>query len=146
MRILLLSLVIMAAPAAAAPPADRPGMADELARTLNDPATAQKMTRIAQSLGKAMLDLPVGEVEAAIEGRKPTAADQRRTVRDVGRANNPDFERDLQRDLAASGAAIQSGMQAMAKALPSLMKSMTEAAREMEKGMANMPSPTYPKR
>ena len=36
-----------------------------------------------------MLDINVGEVRAAVEGREPTLAERRQTVRDLARATTP---------------------------------------------------------
>jgi len=149
MRALIFSLALVAAPAAAqapARPADPRVETVEVVRVLGDPAMAQKMTDVLQALSRALLDLPVGEVEAAIEGRPATPADKVRTVRTVGREEDPDFERNLQRDLASAGPIMQSSMKALATALPAMMKGMEEATRAMERAMANLPSPAYPKR
>jgi hypothetical protein len=159
MRPLLFSLALLAAPAAAqtapaqtapsqtAPKAQqRPADTAEITRVLNDPAMAQKMTNVLQALSGALLEMPVGEVEAALDGRKPTAADKKRTVREVGREEDPNFERDLKRDLAESGPMMQSAMKALAGAMPAMMKGLEEAGRAMERATANMPSPAYPKR
>ena len=50
---------------------------------------ADRLDRALQALSKALLDLPVGEVEAAIEGREPTAAERKLTVRELERRNDP---------------------------------------------------------
>ena len=47
------------------------------------------------ALSKAFMNLPVGEIEAAVEGRPVTAADRNRTVRDVAGGGDPNFEREL---------------------------------------------------
>ena len=38
---------------------------------LTDPTTADKLASAMEALTKALLDLPVGEVQAAVEGREP---------------------------------------------------------------------------
>ena len=58
----------------AAPPAPRRQIPPEL----SDPAMADKLGRMLGALTRALMDMPVGEVEAAIEGRAPTAADRAR--------------------------------------------------------------------
>jgi hypothetical protein len=149
MRALLFSLALAAAPAAAqtAPkPAEPPIDTTQITRVLNDPATAQRMTGVMQALSRAFLDMPVGEIEAAVEGRAATAADKRRTVRDIGRADDPDFERDFQRQVAETGPVMQAAMKALAGALPAMMKGMEEAGRALDRAVDNMPSPAYPKR
>ncbi len=115
-------------------------------QVLNDPATADRLARMMQAMSQAFLNLPVGEIEAAASGRAVTPADRARTLRELGRRENPNFERDMQRDIAASGSMMKASMKAMAVALPAMMKGLSEAARELEKATANMPSPNYPKK
>ena len=63
---------------------------------------ADRLGGMMQALSKAFLNLPVGEIEAAAEGRPATQADRRQTIRDLGRKQDPNFERNLDRDLATS--------------------------------------------
>ena len=151
MRLLLLSAAMIASPALAqSKPAPAPAPAAPQTMTvppaLTDPATAEKLARMMQAMSKAFLELPVGEIEAAAEGRAATRADRRRTVRSVGRAEDPNFERNLQRDIANSKPMIEASMKAMAAALPAMMKGLSDARRELDKATSNLPSPNYPKR
>ena len=141
--LMILPLALIAGPAMAQ---TTPASAETVTQALTDPATADKLARMMQALSKAFLDLPVGELEAAAEGRGVTPADRSRTLREVGRRDNPNFERELQADLAGSRATLQASMKALAAALPSMMKGLSEAGREMEKAVENMPRPNYPKR
>ena len=146
--LLLLPVALIAGPALgqAAPGAAAPAETAAVTKALNDPATADRLARMMQALSQAFLNLPVGEVEAAAEGRAVTRADRNRTLREVGRRDNPNFEQDLQRELAGSRGIMRASMKAMAAALPSMMKGMTDAARELEKATENMPRPVEPKR
>lgn len=156
MSALLLLLAAAAQPAAASsatsgpPPVTAPVKADddaaEMQRALNDPATAERLSRTLQALSRAMLDLRVGEVQAAVEGRTATEAERRATVRDLGRRSDPNFEQSLERGLASSRTTMQASLKAMSAALPAMMKSLEEAERAMERATANLPSPLYPKR
>ncbi len=148
MRICLLiaPLVLMATPSLAQAPAPAaPPEAITVPPELTDPATAEKLTRMMQAMSKAFLNLPVGELEAAAEGRPATRADRRRTIRDIGRLEDPNFERKFERSLADSRVGIQASMRAFAAALPAMSKAMSEVARELERATANLPSPNYPK-
>ena len=146
--LLVVPLALMASPVLAQgrPAPAAPPETITVPPELSDPATAEKLGRMMQAMSKAFLDLPVGEIEAAAEGRPATRADRRRTVRELGRRDDPNFERNFQRDLAQSRVAMQASMKAFVAALPAMMKGLTEAGRELEKATANMPSPTYPKR
>ena len=149
MRICLLfvPLALMASPALAQSPAPAPRSdAITVPPELTDPAMADKLGRMMHALSRAFLNLPVGEIEAAAEGRPVTRADRRRTVRDAGREDNPNFDRDFERSLAESRVGMQASMRALAAALPAMMKGLSEAGRELEKATANMPSPNYPRR
>ena len=118
----------------------------EVQRALNDPATADKLANVMQALSQAFLNLPVGEVQAAVEGRQPTAAEKHMTVRDMGRRDDPNFDRDFQQHIAQAKPMIRQSMKAMADALPAMMNGLNEAGRALERAAANMPDPTYPKR
>ncbi len=146
--LLMVPAALMASPAlgqaksASTPPAET----IVIPQALSDPATAEKLSRMMQSLSQAFLNMPVGEIEAAAQGRPVTQADRGRTLREVGRRDDPNFEQNLRRDLAGSSAAMQATMKAFVTALPSMMKGMSEAGRELEKATQNMPRPNYPKR
>ena len=148
---LILPLALVASPALAqTTPAPAPAPVAPQTITvppaLTDPAMADKLARMMQAMSKAFLELPIGEIEAAAEGRPATRADRRRTLRQVGRSEDPNFERNLQRDIANAKPMIEASMKAMAAALPAMMKGLSEAGRELEKATANLPSPNYPKR
>ena len=143
MRLLLIALplTLIATPAMA-----QPARAPELPRQLTDPAMADKLGQMAGAVSRALLDLNVGEVQAAIEGRTATPADRRRTVRDLAAGGDPNIERQIERQAATSGAAIQAGAKAIAAALPAIMESIDRATAEIDRATANLPQPGYPRR
>ncbi|HET7707987.1 MAG TPA: hypothetical protein VFK50_00470 [Sphingomicrobium sp.] len=108
---------------------------------LTDPAMADKLTDALQVLSKTFLDMPVGEVQATMEGRKPTSADRRRTVRSETRMS----EREFNQQIDSARPQMRAAMKAMASALPAMMKGLSEAGRELEKATANIPQPGYPR-
>ena len=139
------SLAFVASPALAqTAPAASPPTADAIVipPQLSDPRFVDRLTDVMHAMSKAFLNLPVGEVEAAIEGRRPTRADRRRTVR----TETGISERELDRQIEGNRVVMQAGMKAMVAALPAMTKGITDAAREIEKATANLPSPTYPNR
>ena len=138
--LLFVPALLATAPAAAQPAADTD--VGEITRILNDPRLLDQMTAMTRALSKAVLDMPVGEIQAAVEGRPATPADKARTVRTETRMS----ERQLDAQIAAAQPAIRSSMKAMSSAIPGMMKAMTGVAEEMERAIANMPDPTYPKR
>ncbi len=140
MRIALaaLPLTLLAAPVAAQPAA--PQLPPELA----DPALGQKLGKMAGALSRALMDVKVGEIAAAVEGREASPAERNRTVRDLaGGGIDP---RSVERQVEAAAPAMQKGMQAMMKALPAMMAAMEGAMDEVDRATANLPQPGYPRR
>lgn len=143
----LVPLALIAAPAAAAEPT-RDGDF-EIPAELTDPAMAETLGKMFGALTKAMMDMPVGEVEAAVKGREPTAADKARTVRDLA-GRDANFERQVEAQVAQSVPRMQRTMKAMAASLPAMARALEKAAEQMEgsidRATANLPQPGYPKR
>jgi hypothetical protein len=138
--ILLLPLSLGAAPALAqAAPAPAPQLAV-------DRATAGRIADSMQALSKALLDLHIGEVQAALEGREATAAEKKLTVRDLGRRDDPNFEGHLQQRIAEARPQIEHSIKAFNEALPKITEDLQRAQKSIERAMANMPDPNYPKR
>ena len=140
--LILAPLLLCAAPAVAQPAPPSAPPSTDMQRVLNDPAMADRLSRAMQALSKAFLDLPVGNVEAALQGRQPTSADRRRTVATETRMS----ERDLRQRIAAAKPVLQQSMKALSDALPSMMQGLSQAQQSIERAAANMPDPNYPKR
>lgn len=140
---MVLLIVAMASPAfAQAAPTAAPPEVAQLPRELTDMRWADRMTDAMVVMSKAFFNLPVGEVEAAVEGRQPTTADKRKTLRNETGMS----ERDVREQIDAARPAMQAGMKAIAAAIPAMMKGLSDAQREMERATANLPRPDYPKR
>src|SRR5689334_640786 len=107
--LILLPVLVTATPALAqsAPPA-----ASKVPPQLLDPRMADRLADTMQSLSKALLDLPVGEIQATVEGREPTAAERKLTVRDLGRRDDPNFDKKFRQQIAQARPAIEKGMKA----------------------------------
>jgi hypothetical protein len=145
---LLLPLALAASPVIAAEPAARED-SFQVPPELTDPAMAQTLGQMLGSLTRAVMDMPVGELQAAVEGREPTAADKARTIRDMA-GGRSDLDRQVQQQVAVAVPRMQAGMKAMAHSLPGMMKALEKAANEMEgsldRATANLPTPGYPNR
>jgi hypothetical protein len=99
-----------------------------------------------ESLSKALLDVKVGGVQAALEGRKATPAERNLTVRDLARRDDPDVDRHLQQRIADAKPMIEQTVRAMNEALPEIDRSLAEARQSLERAIANLPDPNYPRR
>jgi len=146
LQLILALAALVASPVAAQAPAPSPVDPIQIPPELTDPATMARVGDTVSALSHAVMNMPVGEVQAAIEGRPATPADRQRTVRDVAGRGDPNFEQSLQRQIAQSQVTMQAGMRAMAAAMPAISRAVNEAAQEIERAAANLPSPTYPRR
>lgn len=144
MRVALIAvpIVLLTTPSmatAAPPPQDETA---QIQRVLNDPQWADRMTNVMVAMSRVFMNMPVGEVEAAVQGRQPTPADRRRTVQSETGLS----EQQLTQKIEESRPKMEAGMRAMAAALPAIMKGFSDAQHEMEKATANIPRPDYPRR
>jgi hypothetical protein len=146
---LLLLLSLGSAPAAAqpvAPPAPPEPNAIQIPPELTDPRTANRLADAMQSLSSALLDVKIGGLQATLEGREPTRAERNTTVRDLARRDDPQIDRHIQQRIAEAKPRIEQSMKALNDALPSIMQGLEQAQKSLERAVANMPDPNYPKR
>jgi len=141
-RILIaLPLLLCATPALA-----QEGPPPQLPPELTDPATVQRLAGAMQAVSQAVLNMRVGEMRAALEGRVATPQERNLTVGDIARRKDPNFDRHLRQQVATIGPQVQRSMQAVNRALPEMMRDLRDAQRSLERAVANMPDPTYPER
>lgn len=141
--LMLVPLALCAAPALAQP---EPPPPPQMPPQLLDPATADRLADGMQALSRALLDIRVGELQAAIQGREATPAEKELTVRDLGRRDDRDFDRHLHEQIAAAKPVIAQSMKALSDALPGMMQGIEQARESIERAAANMPDPNYPRR
>jgi len=137
--LILLPLLLAATPAAAQP-------APQLPPELTDPATAQKLTNAMQALSSALLNMRVGEVRAALDGRVASPEERNVTIGDLARSKDPNFDRDFHQRIASVGPTLQHGMKALNQTLPRVTRDLEDAQKSLERAVSNLPDPTYPKR
>lgn len=138
--LILLPLLLCTSPALAQPPAP------QLPPQLTDPALADRLVNVMQTLSNVFFDLPVGQVKAAVEGRQATPAERNMTVRELARRDDPYFDRKVQRQIAEAGPRMRQGIKTLNDELPAMMEGLERAQKSFERAIANMPDPAYPKR
>jgi hypothetical protein len=128
-------------------PADRADTrAIQLPPELADPATADRLADAMQSMSQALLDLKVGRLQAALQGRDSTPADRKLTVRDLARRDDPAFEKRLQQQISQARPKMERSIRALNEALPEITQDLQRAQRSIERALANLPDPNYPRR
>ena len=110
------------------------------------PETVGRLADSLQSISQAVLDRKVGGVQAALEGRKPTRAERNLTVRDLGRRNDPNFDRNIEQRIASAKPKLEQSITALNQALPEITQDLQNAQRSIERAISNLPDPNYPRR
>ncbi len=138
-NLLIIPLLLCATPAVAQP-------VPQLPPELTDPRTAQKLANAMQLLSQALLDVRVGEVKAALEGRVASPHERNMTVGDLARQKDPDFDRHMQQRVASVGPIVKQGVKTLNQTLPAIMHDLADAEKSLDRAVANLPDPTYPRR
>lgn len=110
------------------------------------PAAADKVANTLDAVTDAIMSLPVGRLQAAIDGRAPTAAEQQMTVRDLEARKDPAFETKLHRRIAETRPMVRQSIRAVNDAIPQVVDGLQQVSRSLQRATANLPDPTYPKR
>jgi hypothetical protein len=110
------------------------------------PETVDRFADSIQSLSQALLDMKVGGVQAALEGRKATRSERNLTVRDLGRRNDPNFDRNIEQQIASARPKLEQSVRALNEALPQIAQDLQNAQRSIERAISNLPDPNYPRR
>ena len=140
-----ISLVVLPLSLCAAPAMAQPAP-NPIPRALTDPATVHRLTDSMQSLSQALLDMRVGNIQAALEGRAPTPAERDLTVGDLARRNDPQFDQHLQQNIEAARPKIEQSVRALSEAVPEVTEDLQRARKSLERAMSNLPDPNYPRR
>jgi hypothetical protein len=139
-KILILIPLLLGSTAAYAQPVP------QLPPELTDPATIHQLAGTLDQLSRALMNIRVGEVRAALEGRDATPRERNMTVGDYARRNDPNFDRHLHQQIASVEPQVQRGVRAANQALPAISQAIDDAERAVDRAIANMPDPTYPRR
>src|SRR3954449_12024592 len=139
-KILILVPLLLGSTAAFAQPVP------QLPPELTNPATVHQLAGALDELSRALMNIRIGEARAALEGRDATPRERNMTVGDYARRNDPNFDRHLHQQIASVEPQVQRGVQAVNHALPSVMQALGDAERAVDRAVANMPDPTYPRR
>jgi hypothetical protein len=146
--VMFLPLSLAAAPAVAEvlPPPPPPPPVVQLPQVLTDPATADRLDDAVQGLSQALLDMRIGNIQAALQGRRATRAERDMTVGDLARRRDPDFDRHLHQQIAAAKPKVEQSIRALNQALPEINADLDHARRSLERALSNLPDPNYPRR
>ena len=129
MRPILIAFAATAAAFIAVPAAAQPARPSE---KIQDYAPAIDRT------ADALLNLDLGPI---LDAADPYRRHHRRTLRDMARRDDPDFERRMHATIYGTAATMGRAADAFAAAQPALRHAFTQFQRDMEAAMAAPPPP-----
>ncbi|MCW3796410.1 hypothetical protein OMW55_01110 [Sphingomonas sp. BN140010] len=138
MRLPLLLIALSAATPAVAQPLPPSQLPPEIASG----QVVDQLQPVLRAVAHAFLDLPVGEIQVAVENRAVRPEERNRRVRDLAGVD----ERQLDREIAEGSDTMKAGTQAIARSLPAISRALNQASDEIARTLNNLPSPTYPRR
>lgn len=140
--LILLPLLLSATPAfaQAAPPSI------QLPRELTDPEEQMRLAGKLQAISSAVMNIRIGDVSAALEGREATPRERNMTLGDLARQKDPTFDRDVAHAVATVGPKVQRSLQVLNRALPQVLSEADRLQRSVERAVSNLPDPNYPVR
>ncbi len=146
--IALLIAATTATPAFARSPRSDDAEMARVTRTLNDPRTQDAMAGVMVAMADGLLDLRIDKLRAAMARLDPESArddgyDNPRTLRDVVRRDDPNFEQNLYRDSRRATAQMGAMASGMADMLPELRTMGERMSKQLEKAMKRFPIERY---
>lgn len=132
----LLIASTLAVPAMAGPRTADEREAARIARTLEDPRTQDALAGAMVALTDSLLDVRIDRLRAAMARIDPEAGyrdDDARTLGDIVRRDDPDFERNLYRDTRRATAAMGAAASGLADLLPEFRRMAEDFSRKVER-------------
>ena len=137
MRLYLIAAPLLLTSTAALAAPRQPDPQIEIPPEMTDPRFIDRLMDMSDALSKAFLDLKVGEVEAAAEGRPAPPADRDRPVGQMARIS----PQELDRQIAEARPQVEAATQSFARELPKISRSLSKVAKALQKAADNMPRP-----
>ncbi|HEX8214501.1 MAG TPA: hypothetical protein VF582_03405 [Allosphingosinicella sp.] len=112
---------------------------EELRRNLPDPAEMKAMGEVAARAMEAMMEVPIGPLREAVEGRKLSRRERQETIGDVARRDDPNFKERMRDQMGVASVAMAALMEQMVTIGPVLRSTLEDVARRTEEAARQVP-------
>ena len=133
-KLLILAAAFAAAPALAQPAPDV--NEDEIRDTLPSAAELERMGDMMGRMVGAFMDLPVGDLVAAVDPEHRAIEPGSRTVRDMATRDDPYAEERMRSSIEVMTGQVGTMAATLATMMPVLTRTMADFERRMEEAMA----------
>ncbi|HEY0625445.1 MAG TPA: hypothetical protein VGD10_01800 [Allosphingosinicella sp.] len=118
----------------------------EIARDVPDAREIEQMGEVAARAADAILDVPVGPLREAIEGRKLSRREREETLGDRAAKDDPYIRERMQDQMRTATVALGALTEQMAVMAPVLQRTLEDVERRMEDAVRGVPSRDYDRR
>ena len=119
---------------------------EELRRSLPDPRELQAIGDTATRAIDAMMNVPIGPLREAVEGRKLSRKEREETLGDHARKDDPNLPERMRGQMGLATAALGALTEQMAVMAPVLRRTLEDAQRRVEEAARGAPPRNYDRR
>lgn len=130
-------------PEAVVPPAPLDPRDEEIVAAVPDAGEIQEMGEVAARATDAILDVPIGPLREAIEGRRLDPRERQETLGDHAAKDDPYFRERMRDQIAVASVAMGALAERMAVLTPVLRDTIEDAARRVEDAARGLPPYDY---
>jgi len=112
---------------------------EEMRRSMPDPAEVKAMGEVAARAMEAMMDVPIGPLREAVEGRKLSRREREETLGDVARRDDPNFKDRMRDQAQVATVAMGALMEQMVNIAPVLRNTLEDVVRRTEEAARQVP-------
>ncbi|HWH18786.1 MAG TPA: hypothetical protein VNT77_10725 [Allosphingosinicella sp.] len=116
---------------------------EEIVRSIPDPREVEAVGAAAGRAMDAILDMPVGPLREAIEGRRLSRREREETLGDHAAKDDPYFRERMRDQLAVAGVAVGVLAEQMAVMTPVLRQTLEDVERRVEEAVRTPPPHDY---
>lgn len=119
---------------------------EEIRRSLPDPRELEAMGNVATRTMDAILDVPIGPLREAVEGRKLSPREREETIGDHARRDDPYFRERMRDQMGVATVALGALAEQMAVMTPVLRRTLEDVERRVEDAVRGLPPRDYDRR
>lgn len=131
---------------AVAPPPPMDPRDEAIIRSVPGPQEIERVGDVTAATVDAILDVPIGPLREAIEGRRLSRREREETLGDHARRDDPYFRERMRDQITIAGAAVGVLAEQMAVMTPVLRQTLEDAQRRVEEAARGMPPRDYDRR
>ena len=116
---------------------------EELRRNMPSPTEMKEMGEVAARAMEAMMDVPIGPLREAVEGRKLSPRERSETIGDHARRDDPHFKERMRDQIGLATVALGALAEQMTVMGPVLRRTLEDVSKRVEDAARSAPQRPY---